>query len=151
MGFRVQRLTLRAANAFVSEHHRHSDPVRGSVFQFGCQVDGELVGVCIAGRPSARLLDSGERIEVLRTCVAEGTHCQNVNSWMYGHARKVAALLGFPFCDDLHLDFRVGGFVARMRLADWRDDQARAQRLAEAWQATRKQGDLFGAKAPLGD
>lgn len=130
--FCVRRVTLRQANDFVAEHHRHSGPVRGSVFQFGCEVDGQLVGVCIAGRPVARRLDDGLTIEFLRTCVRGDVHFQNANSWMYGHARKVAALLGFQVGGDVHLDLRDGQFVTSMRLADWQDLQTRAERLAQA-------------------
>ena len=37
-------VTLAAANAFVSTHHRHHRPVTGHKFSLGCEQDGRLVG-----------------------------------------------------------------------------------------------------------
>ena len=59
-------VTLRQANAFVAEHHRHHKPVVGHKFSIGCQKDGALVGVAIAGRPVSRYLDDGFTLEVTR-------------------------------------------------------------------------------------
>jgi hypothetical protein len=61
-------LTIREANAFVAEHHRHSKEVRGMRFALGCEVDGELVGVALVGRPVARNLDDGYTAELNRLC-----------------------------------------------------------------------------------
>jgi hypothetical protein len=35
-------LTLREANRFVEEHHRHSGPVQGAKFAIGLVEDGKL-------------------------------------------------------------------------------------------------------------
>lgn len=42
-------VTLAAANAFASTHHRHHRPVTGHKFSLGCEQDGRLVGVAIVG------------------------------------------------------------------------------------------------------
>ena len=44
-------ISLRNANAFVSEHHRHHKPVTGHKFSVGCVRDGRLVGVATWAAP----------------------------------------------------------------------------------------------------
>ena len=50
-------ISLKNANAFVAEHHRHHKPVVGHKFSIGCAQEGRLVGVAIVGRPVSRHLD----------------------------------------------------------------------------------------------
>jgi hypothetical protein len=86
-------LTLRAANAFVAEHHRHNKPARGCKFCIGVlDDDGMLRGVLIAGRPVARSLDDGRTIEVNRTAT-DG--CPNANSALYAAAWRAAQAMGY--------------------------------------------------------
>ena len=56
---RLRPISLRDANEYVRQHHRHHKPVAGHKFSIGCEADGELVGVIIAGRPVSRYLDDG--------------------------------------------------------------------------------------------
>lgn len=51
---RLRPISLRDANEYVRKHHRHHKPVAGHKFSIGCEADGELVGVIIAGRPVSR-------------------------------------------------------------------------------------------------
>ena len=61
--------TLKQAQAFVQEHHRHNRPPVGHKFSIGLvNDDGALIGVATAGRPVARCLDDGFTLEVNRTC-----------------------------------------------------------------------------------
>ena len=53
---------------YVRQHHRHHKPVAGHKFSIGCEADGELVGVIIAGRPVSWYLDDGFTLEVTRLC-----------------------------------------------------------------------------------
>lgn len=85
-------ITLREANEFVRQHHRHSVQVAGCRFAVGCKVDGKLVGVAIAGRPVARRLDDGHTLEITRVC---STGERNVNSFLYARVARVARLLGY--------------------------------------------------------
>ena len=48
---RLKPISLRDANEYVRKYHRHHKPVAGHKFSIGCEADGELVGVIIAGRP----------------------------------------------------------------------------------------------------
>ena len=47
---KIKPCTLREANAFVIEKHRHSKQVRGCKFCIGALVDNKLVGVAIVGK-----------------------------------------------------------------------------------------------------
>jgi hypothetical protein len=85
-------LHIRAANAFVAKYHRHSLPTVGGKFAIGCEMDGKLVGVAIAGRPVARRLDDGKTLEVLRLAT-DGT--PNVCSFLYARVAKIARLFGY--------------------------------------------------------
>lgn len=85
-------VTLRVANAFVEQHHRHHDPATGHKFSIGVTANGKLVGVAIAGRPVAGALDDGRTLEVCRTCT-DGT--PNANSCLYGAVWRVAMAMGY--------------------------------------------------------
>lgn len=88
-------LHIKEANAFVAEYHRHSLPTVGGKFAIGAAVDGQLVGVAIAGRPVARKLDDGKTLEILRVCT-DGT--RNANSFLYRRVKRIAELMGYRQC-----------------------------------------------------
>lgn len=89
----VRPITLRAASAFVSQHHRHNAPPRGHRFSASVvDEDGMIRGVVMVGRPVARALDDGLTVEVNRSCT-DG--CPNANSMLYGAAWRAARALGF--------------------------------------------------------
>lgn len=85
-------LSFREANQFVSKYHRHNKAVGGGKFSIGAVKDGKLVGVAIAGRPVARLLDNGKTLEIVRVCT-DGT--RNANSFLYDKVKKIALLMGY--------------------------------------------------------
>jgi hypothetical protein len=90
---RTAPIGLRAANAWVTEVHRHHGPVRGHKFSVAVVDEhGEIRGVGIAGRPVARALDDGEHLEVLRVAT-DGT--PNACSMLYGALRRAAIALGY--------------------------------------------------------
>lgn len=47
-------MTLREANAFVEQNHRHHGPVAGHKFSIGLSDGERIVGVAIIGRPVSR-------------------------------------------------------------------------------------------------
>lgn len=61
-------VTIREANAFVANYHRHNKPVQGARWAIGARWDGQLVGVAIVGRPVQWKLDPERTAEVLRVC-----------------------------------------------------------------------------------
>lgn len=106
-------MTLREANAFVEEHHRHHGPARGCLFVIGAQRHGVVVGVCIVGRPVARMRQDGYTAEVTRLCT-DGT--RNACSMLYAAAWRAAKALGYH---------RVGTYIlededgASLKAAGW--------------------------------
>jgi hypothetical protein len=68
---KVVPMTLREANDFVEQFHRHSNRTArdGGKFAIGASSGDELLGVAIVGRPIARLLQDSFTAEVLRVCV----------------------------------------------------------------------------------
>ena len=63
----IQPISLKTAQEYVREHHRHNKPPVGHKFSIGL-FDGErMVGIATAGRPVARALDDGLPLEVTRT------------------------------------------------------------------------------------
>lgn len=89
---RIVPISFREAAAFVQAHHRHNKAPRGMKFCLGLTVDDVLVGVAVAGRPSARALDDGLTLEVTRTCT---TGVRNANSALYGAIRRAAQAMGY--------------------------------------------------------
>lgn len=86
-------VTLREAQEFVKDHHRHNTAPRGHKFSIGLERAGKLIGVCIVGRPIARFNDDGKTAEVLRVCVLEGN--PNANSKLYGAAVRASKAMGY--------------------------------------------------------
>ncbi len=107
-------LELAEANAFVAEHHRHHRPVVGHKFSIGATQGDKVVGVCIVGRPVARMRDDGLTLEVTRLCT-DGT--RNACSFLYGAAARAAFALGYK---------RIGTYIlasesgASVTAANWR-------------------------------
>lgn len=92
MGLDIRPITLRAANAFVAQHHRHNMPTNGHKFSVACYDGDRLCGVAIAGQPVARNLDDGLTIEIRRVCT-DGTH--NACSILYGACSRCAKEMGY--------------------------------------------------------
>lgn len=96
---RVRPISLREANAFVEQTHRHHGSARGHKFSVAVEDElGQLRGVAIAGRPVARGLDDGRHLEVLRVAT-DGT--RNACSMLYGSVKRAAVAMGYRPCDVL--------------------------------------------------
>lgn len=93
MSLIIRPITLKQANAFVAEHHRHNKPVVGHKYSIGVfETDGGIHGVAIVGHPVARRLDDGLTAEVMRVCT-DGTH--NACSILYGACARIAKEMGY--------------------------------------------------------
>lgn len=92
MGLIIRPISLREANAYVADHHRHNIPVRGHKWSVACYDENRLCGVGICGRPVSRKLDDGQSIEIYRVCT-DGTF--NACSILYGACSKVARAMGY--------------------------------------------------------
>ena len=107
-------ISLRDANTFVAQHHRHHRPVTGHKFSVACSEAGRLVGVAIVGRPVSRYLDNGHTLEVNRLCT-DGT--KNACSFLYAAAWRAARALGYRKIVTYILDTESG---ASLRAAGWK-------------------------------
>lgn len=88
----IRPITLKAASAFISQHHRHHGATVGCKFCLGCFDGDAMVGVAVCGRPVSRVLDNGLTCEVTRLCT-DGT--KNACSMLYGACSRVAKAMGY--------------------------------------------------------
>ena len=92
MALEIRPITLREANAYVAQHHRHNMPTNGHKWSIACYDGDRLCGVAISGQPIARKLDDGLTIEIRRVCT-DGTY--NACSILYGACARVAKAMGY--------------------------------------------------------
>lgn len=88
----IRPITLKDANTYVRELHRHNMPTTGHKFSIACYDGDRLCGVAIAGHPIARRLDDGLTIEIMRVCT-DGTY--NACSILYGACCRIAKAMGY--------------------------------------------------------
>jgi hypothetical protein len=90
----VKQISLKSANAFVMKHHRHHLKVQGHKYSISCvNVQGDILGIAICGRPLSRFLDDGNTIEITRLAVV--SEKRNVCSFLYGASCRIAKELGY--------------------------------------------------------
>lgn len=90
---RVVPVSLKVANGFVAQLHRHHKPVQGHKFSLGVMDEHDVLhGVAIAGRPVSRMLDDGFTLEVTRVCT-DGVG--NGGSILYGAMWRAAREMGY--------------------------------------------------------
>jgi hypothetical protein len=89
----LRPITLRAAQLFVRENHRHNEPPHGHKFSIGLADKEELIGVVTVGQPIARHQCDGYTAEVTRCCVLDGY--RNANSKLYAAAIRAAFAMGY--------------------------------------------------------
>lgn len=88
----IRPITLKAANAFVNEYHRHHHGTVGCKFSVGLFEGDEMVGAAVCGRPVSRRLDNGEICEINRLCTQGGA---NACSMLYGACCRIAKEMGY--------------------------------------------------------
>jgi len=88
-------ITLREANNFVSEYHRHNGRTArdGGKFAIGASTGAELVGVAIVGNPLSATYMDGFTAEVLRVCVSPASP-KGTNSFLYSRCWKAYRAMG---------------------------------------------------------
>ncbi len=107
-------MTLREANAYVEQHHRHHGPVPGQKYSIGLSDGEKIVGVAIVGRPVSRHLDDGWTLEVNRLCT-DGT--KNACSMLYAAAWRAARAMGYKRLVTYIMESENG---ASLRAAGWK-------------------------------
>lgn len=141
MSLHVVPLTLRRANAFVAEHHRHHGefPPGLDYFRIGAITDaGDLVGVAIVARPPNRNSDDGFTCEVVR-CATNGH--RNSCSFLYGHAARIANQMGFAQIITYTLDSESG---ASLRAVGW---ECTKEGIRSWWQSHQVKGRTVKARS----
>ena len=95
MGLIVLPVELAEANAFIATLHRHHAPVVGHRFSLGCvdESDGVLRGVCVVGRPVARLAGHPRDVAEVTRLATDGT--KNACSILYSAAARACRAMGF--------------------------------------------------------
>ena len=91
MSLKIYQISLKEANAFVFDLHRHHGPVVGHKFSIGAFIENKLVGVAIVDRPVARNYDK-LTLEVNRLCT-DGT--PHACSFLYAACWRISRELGY--------------------------------------------------------
>lgn len=118
MSLELVPLTLREANDFVANFHRHSGRTArdGGKFAIGAGTEEGLAGVAIVGLPLARMLSDGYTAEVLRLCV-QPEQPKNVCSMLYSASWRAWRAMGGRRLITYTLQTESG---ASLRGAGWR-------------------------------
>ena len=114
MVLEIVPMTLREANAFVEQKHRHHGKVVGHKFSIGASNGKEIVGVAIVGRPVGRYLDDGWTLEVNRLCT-DGS--RNACSMLYAAAWRATRAMGYKRLITYILDTEPG---TSLKAAGWK-------------------------------
>lgn len=114
MSLDIVPISLKEANQFVADHHRHHGPVTGHKFSIAVSDGVGIVGVAIVGRPVSRYLDDGWTLEVTRLCT-DGT--KNACSMLYAAAWRAARAMGYKKLITYILESETG---ASLRAASWK-------------------------------
>ena len=90
---KIRPISIRQANVYVEQNHRHHGSKTGCRFAVACYDDNDrLCGVAICSNPVARNADDGLTLEVSRLCT-DGT--RNACSMLYGACARIAKDMGF--------------------------------------------------------
>ena len=107
-------ISLKEANSFVTDLHRHHKKVQGHKFSIAVSDGSAIRGVAIIGRPRARHADDGWTLEVNRVCT-DGV--RNACSMLYGAAWRATKALGYKRLITYTLPDEGG---ASLRAAGWK-------------------------------
>lgn len=114
MSIELCPITLKEAAAYVEQNHRHHRAPAGGMFAVACMDADRICGVCIVGRPVARLLQDGWTAEVTRLCT-DGT--KNACSMLYASAWRACRAMGYRKLITYILDTEPGD---SLRAAGWK-------------------------------
>lgn len=123
--YEIVPVSLKEAQAFVNNHHRHHKQPQGHKFSIGLKVNERLIGVIIAGRPVSRHLDDKLTLEVTRCCVLDGF--KNAVSKLYSSVCRAAKAIGYrkvityTLMEEIGASMKAVGFIkeAASRGGSW--------------------------------
>ena len=93
MKLEITPISIREANEFVSNFHRHNKPTQGGRFAVGATYGDDLIGIAIVGRPVSAILQDGVTAEVTRLCVVDHAP-KNSCSFLYGRCWRIWQQMG---------------------------------------------------------
>ena len=145
----IRPISIRAANAFVEQNHRHHGVKTGCRFAIACYEGGQLHGVAICSNPVARNADDGLTLEVARLCT-DGT--RNACSKLYGACARIARDMGFRKVQTYILESEDG---TSLKASGWICEGIAGRPSWNQWESQRqkernecKQIGLFDEKKP---
>jgi hypothetical protein len=135
-------LSLREANDFVENFHRHNGrTVRdGGKFAIGAQFGDQLVGVAIVGNPISATFMDGFTAEVLRVCTTLHMPGDNANSFLYGACWRVWRAMGglklvtYTLQDESGASLRGAGWRCVAEVKPTEDGWRKNDHLNRVWQ-----------------
>lgn len=134
MSLVLRPILVAPAKAHVLRTHRRLPRVAGGMWSVGVYEGAELAGVCVVGRPVARVWQRIGWLQVLRVAVVEG--CRNACSMLYGAASRAAKAMGavnlwtYVFADESGVSLKAAGWrqLGTTRAEQWdREERHRAQ------------------------
>ena len=132
-------ITIKDANEFVENFHRHNKPVRGAKFAIGASYEDELVGVAIVGRPVARKLDDGFTAEAVRVCTNNKSP-KNTNSFLYGRVWRIWQQMGgkrmitYTLQKESGISLKAAGYKIIGETGGWEEGKGWTSRPGREWQ-----------------
>lgn len=119
-------VTLKEANAYVAQLHRHAPPVTQACFQAGvADPEQRLRGVVVVENPTAPAYQHRGVFEISRVC-ADG--CPNACSFLYARATRAARELGFARGYTYTLQSESGASLRALKQLGWYEDAKRPGR-----------------------
>lgn len=112
---RLRPIPVKRALLFNAATHRRLPALQGGMWAVAIEDAEMLLGVAIVGRPTARMLDDGKRLQVLRCAVIEGVY--NGCSMLYGACSRAARamnatdLFTYIHDDETGVSLRASGWI----------------------------------------
>lgn len=116
---RLRPYPIKHALPFVRQVHRRLPVLQGGMWSIAVQDGVGVRGVAVVGRPNARMLDDGHRLQVLRVAVLVGT--PNGCSMLYGSCSRAARSMG---ASDLFTYIHDDETGVSLRASGWVEDTA---------------------------
>jgi hypothetical protein len=122
MGKRIKAkpITIKKANEFVKEFHRHHRPTTRNTGKFAVSavdiLTNEIVGVAIVGNPVSATLMDGFTLEITRLCIKEDAP-KGTASFLMSKCSKIWKLMGgyklitYTLCKESGASLKGAGWI----------------------------------------
>ncbi len=122
MGKRIEAkpITIKGANEFVKEFHRHHRPTSRNSGKFAVSavdtLNNEIVGVAIVGNPVSATLMDGVTLEITRLCIKDNSP-KGTASFLMSRCSKIWKLMGgkklitYTLCKESGASLKGAGWI----------------------------------------